>query len=62
MVNMLCLLAAFGADAPGDLLAGFALAQPQWLVAAGNIFVMVHLVGAYQVSKRMHKESHEGSC
>jgi amino acid permease len=39
--------AAFGNDAPGNLLTGFY--EPFWLVDLGNIAVLIHLVGAYQV-------------
>lgn len=39
--------AAFGNDAPGNLLTGFY--EPFWLVDLGNIAVVIHLVGAYQV-------------
>ncbi|KAL3149470.1 hypothetical protein ABBQ32_002254 [Trebouxia sp. C0010 RCD-2024] len=39
----------FGDDAPGNLLTGFGFFNPYWLVDIANVFVMVHLVGAYQV-------------
>lgn len=41
--------AAFGDDAPGNLLTGFGFYNPYWLVDFGNACVVVHLVGAYQV-------------
>ncbi|KAK4284449.1 hypothetical protein QN277_001281 [Acacia crassicarpa] len=41
--------AAFGNSAPGNILTGFGFYEPYWLVDIGNIFVLVHLVGAYQV-------------
>ncbi|ONM33799.1 Amino acid permease 6 [Zea mays] len=41
--------AAFGDDAPGNVLTGFAFHEPSWLVDAANACVVVHLVGAYQV-------------
>ncbi|MED6148884.1 Amino acid permease 6 [Stylosanthes scabra] len=41
--------AAFGNDAPGNFLTGFGFYEPFWLVDIGNIFIAVHLVGAYQV-------------
>ncbi|KAK6912762.1 Amino acid transporter, transmembrane domain [Dillenia turbinata] len=41
--------AAFGNEAPGNMLTGFGFYEPFWLVALGNIFIVVHLVGAYQV-------------
>ncbi|CAI0423642.1 unnamed protein product [Linum tenue] len=39
--------AAFGEDAPGDLLSGFH--QPLWLLNVANVSVTIHLIGAYQV-------------
>ncbi|KAL9238038.1 hypothetical protein vseg_012517 [Gypsophila vaccaria] len=39
--------AAFGNDAPGNFLTGFY--DPFWLIDLANIFIVVHLVGAYQV-------------
>lgn len=42
--------AAFGEDAPGNLLTGFGFYDPYWLVNFANICIVVHLVGAYQVS------------
>ncbi|XP_048493185.2 amino acid permease 6 [Beta vulgaris subsp. vulgaris] len=41
--------AAFGNDAPGNFLTGFGFYEPYWLVALANVFIAVHLVGAYQV-------------
>jgi amino acid permease len=41
--------AAFGDDAPGNVLTGFAFHEPSWLVDAANACVVLHLVGAYQV-------------
>ncbi|CAJ1977310.1 unnamed protein product [Sphenostylis stenocarpa] len=49
---MLCGLlgyAAFGNKAPGNFLTGFGFYEPYWLVDIGNVFIVVHLVGAYQV-------------
>lgn len=40
--------AAFGNDVPGNVLAGFY--EPFWLVDIANIAVIIHLIGAYQVS------------
>ncbi|KAF9608544.1 hypothetical protein IFM89_009910 [Coptis chinensis] len=40
--------AAFGDSVPGNILAGFY--EPFWLVDVANVFIVVHLVGAYQVS------------
>ena len=42
--------AAFGDSAPGNLLTGFGFFNPYWLVDLANVFIMVHLLGAYQVS------------
>jgi amino acid permease len=39
--------AAFGNSAPGNVLTGFD--DPFWLVDVGNVAVVIHLVGAYQV-------------
>ncbi|XP_058768224.1 amino acid permease 1-like [Vicia villosa] len=41
--------AAFGNNSPGNFLTGFGFYEPYWLVDIGNIFILVHLVGAYQV-------------
>ncbi|KAK7280234.1 hypothetical protein RJT34_25296 [Clitoria ternatea] len=40
---------AFGNKAPGNFLTGFGFYEPYWLVDIGNVFIIVHLVGAYQV-------------
>ncbi|CAK9137926.1 unnamed protein product [Ilex paraguariensis] len=52
MFYMLCGLtgyAAFGNNAPGNLLTGFGFFEPYWLVDFANMCIVVHLVGAYQV-------------
>jgi amino acid permease len=41
--------AAFGADAPGNLLTGFTTYNPAWVIDLANAAVVIHLVGAYQV-------------
>ncbi|KAF5176915.1 Amino acid permease [Thalictrum thalictroides] len=41
--------AAFGDDAPGNLLTGFGFKNPYWLLDIANVAIVVHLVGAYQV-------------
>ncbi|XP_014500281.1 amino acid permease 8 [Vigna radiata var. radiata] len=41
--------AAFGNDTPGNILTGFGFYEPFWLVALGNVFIVIHMVGAYQV-------------
>lgn len=43
--------AAFGDEAPGNLLTGFGFYDPYWLLDIANIAIVVHLVGAYQVSE-----------
>ena len=42
--------AAFGDSTPGNLLTGFGFFNPYWLIDIANVMIMVHLVGAYQVS------------
>ncbi|KAL5729002.1 Amino acid permease 6 [Ranunculus cassubicifolius] len=41
--------AAFGNDAPGNMLTGFGFYEPFWLVDIANVFIVVHLVGAFQL-------------
>ncbi|MQM21670.1 hypothetical protein Taro_054714 [Colocasia esculenta] len=41
--------AAFGDEAPGNLLTGFGFYDPFWLLDIANAAIVVHLVGAYQV-------------
>ncbi|KAL6344782.1 hypothetical protein AAG906_002688 [Vitis piasezkii] len=41
--------AAFGNYAHGNMLTGFGFYEPFWLIDLANIFIVVHLVGAYQV-------------
>ena len=41
--------AAFGDSAPGNLLTGFGFFNPYWLIDLANVFIMIHLLGAYQV-------------
>ncbi|KAK7312249.1 hypothetical protein VNO77_35996 [Canavalia gladiata] len=41
--------AAFGDNAPGNLLTGFGFYNPYWLLDIANLAIVVHLVGAYQV-------------
>lgn len=41
--------AAFGENAPGNLLTGFGFYEPYWLIDFANACIVVHLVGAYQV-------------
>jgi amino acid permease len=41
--------AAFGDDAPDNLLTGFGFFEPFWLIDVANVAIVVHLVGAYQV-------------
>eukprot|EP00253_Pinus_taeda_P000774 PITA_00774 len=52
---MLCGLlgyAAFGENAPGNLLTGFGFYEPYWLIDFANACIVVHLVGAYQVTSQ----------
>ncbi|XP_073003753.1 amino acid permease 3 [Typha latifolia] len=41
--------AAFGDDAPGNLLTGFGFYNPYWLLDIANAAIVIHLIGAYQV-------------
>ncbi|KAL1312137.1 hypothetical protein HN51_038753 [Arachis hypogaea] len=41
--------AAFGEHTPGNILTGFGFYEPFWLVALGNVCIVIHIVGAYQV-------------
>ncbi|KAF3781645.1 Amino acid permease 3 [Nymphaea thermarum] len=41
--------AAFGDNAPSNLLTGFGFYNPYWLLDIANVAIVVHLVGAYQV-------------
>ncbi|XP_062079134.1 probable amino acid permease 7 isoform X2 [Humulus lupulus] len=41
--------AAFGNDTPGNLLSGFELFEPYWLVDFANACIVLHLVGGYQM-------------
>ncbi|KAH1124877.1 hypothetical protein AAZX31_06G084200 [Glycine max] len=41
--------AAFGDDTPGNILTGFGFYEPFWLVALGNVCIVIHMIGAYQV-------------
>ncbi|KAI9097561.1 hypothetical protein K1719_025332 [Acacia pycnantha] len=40
---------AFGDKTPGNILTGFGFYEPFWLVDIGNIFIVMHMLGAYQV-------------
>ena len=41
--------AAFGDNAPGNLLTGFGFYNPFWVIDIANAAIVIHLVGAYQV-------------
>ncbi|KAJ1702665.1 hypothetical protein LUZ63_002444 [Rhynchospora breviuscula] len=41
--------AAFGSNAPGNILTGFGSYGPSWLVGIANICLILHLLGAYQI-------------
>ncbi|KAK4853711.1 hypothetical protein QYF36_013442 [Acer negundo] len=40
---------ALGNHAPGNLLTGFGFYDPFWLIDLANVFIVVHLIGAYQM-------------
>ncbi|XP_057440556.1 amino acid permease 8-like [Lotus japonicus] len=39
--------ASFGDHTPGNIFTGFH--EPFWLVSVGNVFIVIHMIGAYQV-------------
>ncbi|KAK7384966.1 hypothetical protein VNO78_30669 [Psophocarpus tetragonolobus] len=41
--------AAFGSNTPGSILMSYGFKEPFWLVDLANGFIIVHLMGAYQV-------------
>ncbi|CAK8567964.1 unnamed protein product [Lathyrus sativus] len=41
--------AAFGEQTPGNLLTGFSLYNPSWVIDLANATIVIHLVGTYQV-------------
>lgn len=41
--------AAFGDEAPSNLLTGFGFYNPFWLLDIANAAIVIHLIGAYQV-------------
>lgn len=41
--------AALGNSSPGNILTGFGFYEPFWLINLANVFIVVHLLGAYQV-------------
>ncbi|KAL3848673.1 hypothetical protein ACJIZ3_010555 [Penstemon smallii] len=41
--------AAFGNQAPGNLLTGFGFYEPYWLIDFANACIVLHLVGGYQI-------------
>lgn len=45
--------AAFGNNAPGNFLTGFGVYEPFWLIDLGNVCIVVHIVGAFQVKLRI---------
>ncbi|XP_020208495.1 amino acid permease 6 [Cajanus cajan] len=53
---------AFGNKAPGNFLTGFGFYEPYWLVDIGNVFIVIHLVGAYQVFSQPIFTLVEGWC
>lgn len=49
--------AAFGDNAPGNLLTGFGFYNPYWLLDIANLAIVIHLVGAYQVLYHIYDPS-----
>jgi hypothetical protein len=47
--------AAFGSDAPGNLLTGFGFYEPYWLIDFANACIILHLLGGYQVLTKNYK-------
>ncbi|GMP66391.1 hypothetical protein CsSME_00026766 [Camellia sinensis var. sinensis] len=45
--------AAFGDQTPGNLLTGFGFYEPYWLVDFANACVVHHLIGGYQITKKL---------
>ncbi|MED6181876.1 hypothetical protein PIB30_023399 [Stylosanthes scabra] len=41
--------AAFGSDTPSSILMSSGFKEPFWLINIANVFIVIHLVGAYQV-------------
>ncbi|PWA36620.1 amino acid transporter, transmembrane domain-containing protein [Artemisia annua] len=41
--------AAFGNNAPGNLLTGFGFYEPYWIVDFANVCIIIHLIGGYQL-------------
>ncbi|XP_057802597.1 amino acid permease 6-like [Salvia miltiorrhiza] len=54
--------AAFGNEAPGNFLTGYGFYEPYWLVFTANLFIAVHLLGAYQVFCQPIFAAVEGRC
>ena len=50
--------AAFGDDAPDNLLTGFGFYEPFWLLDVANVAIIVHLVGAYQAGFPLPADIH----
>ncbi|XP_027332215.1 amino acid permease 1-like [Abrus precatorius] len=42
--------AAFGSETPGNILMSSGFKKPFWLIELANVFVIVHVAGAYQVA------------
>lgn len=51
--------AAFGDEAPGNLLTGFGFYNPYWLLDIANLAIVIHLVGAYQVPSYKRSNAYE---
>uniref|UniRef100_A0A453C6P8 Amino acid transporter transmembrane domain-containing protein n=1 Tax=Aegilops tauschii subsp. strangulata TaxID=200361 RepID=A0A453C6P8_AEGTS len=49
--------AAFGNDAPGNLLTGFGFYEPYWLIDFANACIILHLLGGYQARTTKNPET-----
>ncbi|XP_047938203.1 amino acid permease 6-like isoform X1 [Salvia hispanica] len=54
--------AAFGNAAPGNFLTGYGFYDPYWLILTANLFIAIHLFGAYQVFAQPVFGAAEGWC
>jgi amino acid permease len=49
MLNACAGYAAFGSNTPGNILMSSGFHKPFWLLELANVFIIVHLLGAFQV-------------
>lgn len=54
MLNACAGYAAFGSNTPGNILMSSGFHKPFWLLELANVFIIVHLLGAFQVSQFNH--------